>query len=270
MLRHVKYLALNTQAEWLKAATIPTDYISGTPTTDKFTYDTVTESIHLNSSIAKTHYFQHITDLLKVGDIIEVECEFANLNGGYNGKIVIIDRIDKTTVKTFVSENSDSSFKKTKVRYAVDREAQYDVVVGIQDNSAGEIKMRNFRVKTYSSYGDTREYIETKNARKAMIEGNVAYGNKFIVRTDFASDGATITVNSGYLQLTWSTPFLSSKRPIYVASLEASAKNYLVRISSGTVNGVNIQFHNLTTGELIPIANLDLATSLNVSVMGLV
>lgn len=256
MLRNEKYVALNTLNEYLAVSSFSNEYVSGTPAPGQFSYDNTLEAIHLNSDGAKSRFFEFVTDKLKIGDLIEVEVEIANIGSGDLGKVLIVDTANANNYYQTLSKNSTSIFEKLKIKHVVRQTTTFKVGVGISSGVSGNIKIRNFKIKTKSSY-------QQSNSRKIVLEGNTAFTTKFSIRTDFASDPATISVGTDGIVVTWTNPLNSSKRPIPSIGMDyaGNSPKYIIRVGAVTVNNLVIRFYNATTGALVNIADLDLSSS---------
>lgn len=256
------YKSLNTLNEYLTSCSFSNEYVSSSPTPGQFTYESELESIHLNSDGAKSRFFEITTDRLKIGDVIEAEVEIANVGSGDLGKIVIVDTADANEYHQFLSTNTTSEFIKLKIKHIIRKTSTYRVGVGISSGVSGNIKIRNFKVKTYSAY-------QPSNTRKIVIEGHNNFPNKFVIRTDFASDKATISTGIDGLVVTWENPITSSKRPIATTSMDytGNSPKYIVRIGAVTTEHFILRFYNATTGTLVNIADLDLTESIFTSVV---
>lgn len=254
------YKSLNTLNEYLTSCSFSNEYVSSTPTPGQFTYESVLESIHLNSDGAKSRFFEFVTDRLKIGDVIEAEVEIANVGSGDLGKIVIVDTADANEYHQFLSKNTTSEFIKLKIKHVIRKDSTFRVGVGISSGVSGNIKIRNFKVKTYSSYRDS-------NTRKIVLEGHNNFATKFNVRNDFSVDPATVAVGIDGIVVTWSNP-LTGKRPVPSVAMDyvGNSPKYIVRVGAVTVNNLIIRFYNATTGALVNTADLDLTASIFVYV----
>lgn len=271
MMKCEKYLALNTLNEYLTACSFAGSYVDITPATNQFTYLTNLEAIHLNSGLDKGHFFNFTTSSLKIGDVIEVEVELAYVAGD-KGKIVIINTADANDYTQILSTNSTEQFKKLKTRFVVKKNnATYRISVGISNGTAGEIKIRGFKVKTYSSYSDPYGWADYKlkvEQRKCVLEGNASYGTKFVARSDYATDTVSINVGTEGIVCTWGTALSHTKRPVPTVTQDYAGNSYkyIARIGSVTVTGFIIRFYDANTGLLVNIADLDLSASVFVYV----
>lgn len=251
------YKALNTLNEYLAHCSFRDEYVETLPTAGQFSYDVTLEAIHLNSDGSKSRFFEIFTDKLKIGDIIEVEVEVANVGNGDLGKIIIVDLENAENYYQVLSTNNSSEFKKIKVRHIVNQTTSFKVGVGISNGTTGEIKIRNFKVKTYSSY-------QLTNTRKVVLEGHNNFAEKFTIRNDFAVDPVSLNVGLDGIVVTWTNPFTSSKRPVPSLAMDyvGNSPNYIVRIGAVTATNFVIRFYNATTGTLVNVADLDLSASI--------
>lgn len=256
MLRNEKYVALNTLNEYLAISSFSNEYVTGTPAPGQFSYDTTLEAIHLNSDGSKSRFFEFITDKLKIGDLIEAEVEIAYNGNGDLGKVIIVDTANANNYYQVLSKNSTAKFEKLSVKHVVRQSTTFKVGVGISSGATGNIKIRNFKVKTKSSF-------QQSNSRKIVIEGNNAFSSKFSIRTDFAIDPATISVGTDGIVVTWTNPLNGSKRPIPSVGMDytGNSPKYIVRVGTVNVNSFVVRFYNATTGALVNIADLDLSSS---------
>lgn len=243
-------------------------YVATTPTSDQWTYDGILDCVHINSPTTSAMYFAMGTKELKIGDIIEVEVEVANVNGGDNGKIVI-NRLTNSSdlfgatnsYYQVLSDNTTNMFKKVKSRYIVPVDGFYRISCGVFNELAGEIKIRNFKMKAYSSIKEQPK-VEKSSVRKAFIQCDA--NRNFTVRTDYGSDAAAITTsgaNNTVLVITWDKP-LEGLKPVTIVSedLAGNSPKYRIRVGQSGLNSVSVRFYDISTNAEVAISNLDVTS----------
>ncbi|MED3623268.1 hypothetical protein P4482_09070 [Neobacillus thermocopriae] len=262
MIRNTSYYALNLWNEYLSAYNQKSEYVENVeePALNQFTYDFTHFCGHINSDGLKARQFEIHIERVRIGDIIEIEADFLNVGGGANGSIVIMDEINSAIFTSYPSDNATNRFKRLRIKHSSNQNTRYKILVGLENGKAGNVKIRNVKVKVHSS-------MQGSQSRKLVIEGNAGYTEKYKIRKDFAYDDATLDVRTNEIVVTWRYPISSELRPVPSISLDdtGNSKLYIPRISACTQTGFVLRFYDLT-GALVPIANMNITSSVFVNV----
>ena len=211
---------------------------------------------------------------LKVGDIIKLKTEVMNV-GGVKAKIAI-DLSNEPSVLVgssgfanalIMSSSKTSEFETVEISFVVRTDAYYNILFGTFTADIGEFYIRNC-VASSDSVFISDEITTIKQAIKAFTIRTIATG-VFERDIRFGVDECTVTVNTNFLVITFSTPFThTSVRPISFIGEEPSAGQYRVRASAPQSNTVTIQFYDRSTNALIDHTSIPTGVFFTLQVVG--
>lgn len=276
-LSNVEYKALVKQEDFVKAIPSNGFTVSETEpiTDDTFYFEQGSKIVHVKTTSTKRGFFNLIFEKLKVGDIIEIECDFYS-SSGVKPKIYIDEILNILTPNTSVTVNSKQStsgqWETLKLSHIVTNlvySGDFRVSFGLATSDVGEFYMRDARAKVTSK---SRNNPTLPIVKKYTIRKN-AEGNWEIRKDSFLSDNGTLTVkDSTTLLLRYDIPYdlpTTRRSPVVLVSGDFVYNSYKYRPTSGNSLSTQVELKLLnSSGVAVDLATIENLTHFSVIAFG--
>lgn len=267
MTRDIRFYSTYSMSEFQTMIPSGVTYSATKPlSVNQWTYDDTLKAFQINTDSTKPGMITYELGYLYVGDIIEIEAEVMNISG-VQARLAI-DQADDANftvnkVTNFVYCKSDGSFENQKFKLVVKKEGYHKALIGHWTSHVGEIAFRYPRVKVQSIVKNT--LVRADNTRRATLR-KLADGT-FEIRTDYAYDEATVSIESGnILKLVWKKPLFGLKPAVFTnQEYYLNANAYIARSSSNTLATTRVAFYAMGGTDKVNIA--DLPNDFHISVL---